>query len=59
MYVQTYISVKWVAVSVHSEAWNEYSLECTSLILAYKTLRIPVIGQLNCNNSAVGTTEVK
>ena len=33
MYVQTYISVKWVAVSVHSEAWNECSLECTSLIL--------------------------
>ena len=34
MYVQTYIRVKWVAVSVHSEAWNECSLECTSLILA-------------------------
>ena len=33
LYVQTYISVKWVAVSVHSEAWNELSLECT-LILA-------------------------
>ena len=27
--------------------------------LAYKTLRIPVIGLLHCNNSAVGTTEVK
>ena len=25
----------------------------------YKTLRIPVIGQLHCNNSAVGTTKVK
>ena len=25
MYVQTYISVKWVAVSVHSLAWNECS----------------------------------
>ena len=34
MYVQTYIRVKWVAVSVHSEAWNECSLECISLILA-------------------------
>ena len=34
MYVQTYISVKWLAVSVHSEAWNECSLECISLILA-------------------------
>ena len=32
----------------------------TSLILAgLKTHRIPVIGQLHCNNSAVGTTEVK
>ena len=30
----------------------ECNLECTSLILA-------VIGLLNCNNSAVGTTEVK
>ena len=27
MYVRTYISVKWVAVSVHSEAWNECSLD--------------------------------
>ena len=34
MYVQTYFRVKWVAVSVHREAWNEYSLEYTSLILA-------------------------
>ena len=34
MYVQTYIRVKWVAVSVHSEAWNECSLESPSLILA-------------------------
>ena len=34
MYVQTYISVKWVAVSVDSEARNECSLECTPLILA-------------------------
>ena len=34
MCVQTYISVKWVAVSVHSEAWNVCSLECNSLILA-------------------------
>ena len=34
MYVQTYIRVKWVAVSVYSEAWNVCSLECTSLILA-------------------------
>ena len=24
----------------------------------YKILRIPVIGLLHCNNSAVGTTEV-
>ena len=31
--VKTYIRVTWVAVSVHSEAWNEWSLECTSLIL--------------------------
>ena len=47
-------------MSVHSEAWNECSLECTSLILA--GLQDPsdsVIGQLHCNNSAVGTTEVK
>ena len=44
MYVQTYISFKRVVVSVDSEAWNECSLECTSL---------------HCNNSAVGTTEVK
>ena len=36
MKVQTYIRVKikWVAVSVHSEAGNECSLKCTSLILA-------------------------
>ena len=27
--------------------------------LAYNTIRIPVIGQLHCNNSAVVTTEVK
>ena len=27
--------------------------------VAYKTLRIPVIGQLHCKNSAVGTTELK
>ena len=27
--------------------------------LAYKTLWIPAIGLLHCNNSAVGTTEVK
>ena len=25
--------------------------------LDYKTLRIPVIGQLHCNNSAVGTNK--
>ena len=34
IYVQTYIRVKWVAVSVHSEAWKECSFECNSLILA-------------------------
>ena len=34
MHVQTYITVKWVAVSEQGEAWDEYSLECTSLILA-------------------------
>ena len=37
-------------MSVHSEAWNECS---------YKILRIPVIGHLRCNDSAVGTTEAK
>ena len=34
MYVKTFISVKLEAVSVHSKAWNECSLKCTSLILA-------------------------
>ena len=50
-------------MSVHSEAWNECSLECTSLILA--GLQDPSdscdwpVKQLHCNNSAVGITEVK
>ena len=34
MYVQTYNRITWFAVSVHSEAWNEISLECTYLIFA-------------------------
>ena len=47
-------------MSVHSEAWNECSLECTSLILVgLKDPSDSVIGQLHCNNSAVGTTEIK
>ena len=46
--------------SIHSEVWNDCSFKCTSLILTgYKILWIPVIGQLQCNDSAVGTTEVK
>ena len=49
MYVQTYIRVKWVAESLHSEAWNECSLILAAL--AYKTVRIPVIGLLHCNNT--------
>ena len=47
-------------MSVHSEAWNECSSECTSLILAgLQDPLDPVIGQLHCKNSAVGTTKVK
>ena len=34
--------------------WNVLSLSSQG----YKTLQIPEIGQLHCNNSAVGTTEV-
>ena len=48
MYVQMYMRVKQVAVSVHSKARNEYNLQCTS-----KILWISVIGKLRCNKSAV------
>ena len=47
-------------MSEHSEARNEFVCNVLSYSsLAYKILWIPVSGQLNCNNRAVSTTEMK
>ena len=39
--------------------WNVPTSLIFAGLMAYKTLRIPVIGQLHCKNSAVGIAEVK